>query len=482
MEVDETNTVYVYMWISHGASVSGYNEHFKVESKFKNIALFSKPLQLINAEILFKLEDDPCSLFSNMNIKKQEKVNNITLVSLPPLVFMNYEHESAEVVRNFTGLYRYEFSFVGDSCGRMITRQKILGHNDFIVMFGSNSNITYSQIFKLVKKDCNRIRVDPGTITLGIYACGGIHSDYERYYPFPNPTETEAREPPQANIVDTLNTDDLVATPIRSGLPVNYLLNWQSKSWTPLAKLTTQGCALNVLSYYDMLGETNARVKTVCLTKGTSIYKIIDYIANYYGKNTITKQIKYMIIRYPIQKGLHLIYYMIRLRTSKNKVMIFKMYKDKMHKDKLSQVGHTVSVANIQDDIYFIDPQGTKFSSRINNAEMLIHYISSNYAPQQWNYIDIIYAVINADLAHSLLEPSILRIVATKTNLTQYVQDNDGEILPADRTSIMYGGYEHKRQIKRKNKTKSKTKSKKYNTKKRSNKHYKKHYKTRYRK
>ena len=118
----------------------------------------------------------------------------------------------------------------------------------------------------------------------------------------------------------------------------------------------------------------------------------------------------------------------------------------------------------------------------IENAEMLIHYISINYAPQQWTYIDIIYGVINSDLAFTLVESSIYPLIIRKTNLTNYVQSNDGTILPADRTSIMYGGYEHKRQIKRKNKTKSKTKSKKYNTKKRSNKHYKKHYKTRYRK
>ena len=158
------------------------------------------------------------------------------------------------------------------------------------------------------------------------------------------------------------------------------------------------------------------------------------------------------------------------------------MYKDKMYKGKLSQVGHTVSVANIKNTIYFIDPQVNKFSI-IENAEMLIHYISINYAPQQWwTYIDIIYGVINSDLARTLVESSIYPLIIRKTNLTNYVQSNDGTILPADRTSIMYGGYEHKRQIKRKNKTKSKTKSKKYNTKKRSSKHYKKHYKTRYRK
>lgn len=60
----------------------------------------------------------------------------------------------------------------------------------------------------------------------------------------------------------------------------------------------------------------------------------------------------------------------------------------------------------------------------------------------------------------------------TQSSLQELLSVFGAEILPANRSSIIHGGYENKRQ----------NKSKKYNTKKRSKKHYKKHYKTRYRK
>lgn len=51
------------------------------------------------------------------------------------------------------------------------------------------------------------------------------------------------------------------------------------QDWEALAEMKHQGCGLNVLSFFGIIEENEAREKVVCLNlKGTSIFKIVDYI------------------------------------------------------------------------------------------------------------------------------------------------------------------------------------------------------------
>lgn len=461
----------VYLWISHGSSVSGINKNFGVETKFKQVGLFSEFLTPIYSDILKEIQRDECKLFTHIKMRPEEMIERKKVVFLPPLVFQVYADEKHESIRYFSGLHRFEFEFYDNSCVRNLHSELIFDHSGLVTKFGSRSNIAYSEIFKVVTDDCKKRKIEPNIVTLGIYSCQTIHPDYKQYYPILYLTESFIKEPPQANIVDTIVPGE-IGLPLVIPLTERHLYTLSSiKGWDALAKLTKQGCALNVLSYYNILPEIDAREKTVCLTlKGTSIYKIIDYI-NVYSINKYRYDGKYIIFRFSILNGLSLSIYIAKHNL--DRIVIFKMYGDKMYNGKPSQIGHTVSIINSGGIIRFIDPQVKKSVNiqlldrpdAYNQAALfLLDYFRQEYGGV-WNYVDIVYTL---ERQTTTIQS---RSDLTSETLQSFLQFWDCEILPADRTSIIHGGYENKRQNKRKS-----------NTKKRSKKHSKKYSKTRHRK
>jgi hypothetical protein len=164
--------------------------------------------------------------------------------------------------------------------------------------------------------------------------------------------------------------------------------------WQELAKIKHQGCALNVLSFFGIIKENEAMEKVVCLNiKGTSIFKIVDYI----NEHIITKRNGFVIIRRSFDDALNLfIQNFMNMYKPTNYAVLFKMYIEREHNGKFSHIGHTVAIMNHNDKFYLIDPQANisinlvkdqPFSQQIKNA------YQSKDINNNWNYIDIIFTV-----------------------------------------------------------------------------------------
>jgi hypothetical protein len=119
-----------------------------------------------------------------------------------------------------------------------------------------------------------------------------------------------------------------------------------TNDWQALATITHQGCALNVLSYYNIIHENIARGQVVCLTpKGTSIFTIVDYIKAYLLFDKGISSIGYCIKRFDITTGFSLLLHFLNY-VPENYVIIFKIYSEYYIPGTYdySHIGHAISL------------------------------------------------------------------------------------------------------------------------------------------
>ena len=186
-------------------------------------------------------------------------------------------------------------------------------------------------------------------------------------------------------------------------LKVNISEKWvERKDWAALGKITHQGCGMNVLAFYDLMTQSKARQLGVCLTlKGTSIFRIIDYI-NYHIMTFEHQLLKFFVCRAVLETGLREINaFMNKNKSDKSYVIIFKMYRENNIPGKpqeFSESGHTLSIAfNINDGkTWLMDPQ-IQYYTQINtdNSEELYQLVNSKYnydadVMNHFKFIDLI--------------------------------------------------------------------------------------------
>jgi hypothetical protein len=411
----------MYLWISHGETVSGEHNFYPVETKFQSLVMYSRPFQGITGQKLFEMDKDICRLLlgSCPFIPIVDKATNKKQVFLPPLRFVSItekvnekgvvEAEDPNVVKH-TGLYYFEIEKTGydkKHICKVVYHERLLQHQNIIDMYGSGNYITYSTIFKLVTDDCKTRGVDPKDVVLGIYSC---HSTSEKYVD--KYDQKNIRNLVPQRIDTSLEPASFYNTPLPMGYYASlaFIPFKQFKPWEEaLGTIKTQGCGLNVLSYYDIIPENRAREETMCLSlKGTSIFRIVDYIETYLKEDISYDGSAYAIYRYPLQLGLTQIASFMSLYSPPDGgyAIICKMYDTDYQKGSnvFSQLGHTISFAKKNDGkIYLIDPQGSIFEeitgTDITTLTAIIQRIYNNKA-----FIDIIYTV--HEVASDLL-PSI---------------------------------------------------------------------------
>jgi len=405
------NVLHFYLWISHGTNVSSNHNYYPLETKFSALTFYSRPFETISSEFLQMLDSviinstnnqqgspinqqgSPfiCSLISGScpHIPITDKKTKKKIVYLPPLIFGVFP-DDANDIKYYSGLYYFTLIKTDKENCKILKSEKILDHNK-LLQFG---NITYSLIFKFVLENCYKKNLDPNHVMLGIYSC---QSKYDKYTQEYNQSDINNFIPKYSDIslepADILSNMNQFADNGYSSLCIIRYKNL--KPWNALANIKTQGCGLNVLSYYDILDQTLAREETTCLTiKGTSIFKIIDYI-NDYNLLDPSKYLddKYFVLRMEIKTGLHLIIinFMNQFKTQ-NYAIIFKVYKENFFNKEFSEVGHSVSIAYNQGNIIYIDPQGELNAILQGTPEEMVNQLYSEFLNKtQFRYMDVIF-------------------------------------------------------------------------------------------
>lgn len=184
-------------------------------------------------------------------------------------------------------------------------------------------------------------------------------------------------------------------------------------SWTALAGMTHKGCGLNVLSYYGLMPQYEAREAAVCLPiLGTSVFKVVDFIVYYMRlwdagwwneammNNSPPDRFKTFIVkRFDLSVGLQVLANFINaidIPQRQNKFIFFKLYHEALRGTtrELSHVGHIVSYMLIGGAVVYIDPQMGKHQQidfRFNAEALNSLYGQHDY----YKFVDIVYTEFN---------------------------------------------------------------------------------------
>lgn len=440
------NIRHYFLLILHGINVTPTVNCINMRTGFKNsrINFFIEPNEILytnDLQLLYEHTNRPAhhdtGFYQYIKNTLNDKIDTDFIYSdemgtacLPPMRFHTNDSDTPEM-KNIIGLYHFYY-FVDDTYNvaddtSFYMNKKFYGWDNF-------ETETYSTIYRKIATYIKETKANPtnelestvvNTITdnnvdIGFFTCRQLVDEYAAEYAnlsyhkgivkkIPPGVYIPKEEPPvSAAYVSNQGHDEV--------LLINYDFNLNDKihSWVgALAGVTHQGCALNVLTFFDILSQTDAREKAICLNlTGTSIFKMIDYINQVYPSN-------YGVIRCGLNDALNTILAYFTLVTNRDneaksaiysaltygnfheyvenlssvftrQYIILKMYDvnvSKTDNTKYNEVGHTVAIAVFNGEIYFIDPQ-ISWYTKSNNADELKATIVEKYP--QFNYCDLI--------------------------------------------------------------------------------------------
>jgi hypothetical protein len=355
--------------------------------------MYSRIFETIYPELLESIESgkDVCKLFlGTPSIPITNCKTGIKYTYLPPILFFSKTDDDATIQR-LSGLYYLEVNKYGNDICKITKIRLILNHAGIIQMYGNGNNITYSKIFKNVYDDCEKHGINSEDVVLGLYNCQNAVKYVSKY----NQTNTQGllakRVEPLSLQVIFYNQTNLIS--MQQSIPLVYLYPTiipihKLQNWETLAGIRYQGCGLNVLSYYDIIDENEAREKITCLPiQGSSIFSLVEYINTFLKKipefNTTTG---YVVVRNTIPNSFIFLKQLFDHMKQFNFAIIVKTYSSiyRNGTTSINHIGHSYSFACFQEKYYHIDPQANIFRE-INFSE----------GAGVSGYMDIIFSVTN---------------------------------------------------------------------------------------
>ena len=368
----EKSIDFVQMFESHGKLRHPYVK--ELDANIQEI--------IINKTLMYDL--------TQTEIVETYKPNASNAFSLPPLAWVT--NPLVDINTNYVeliGFYHFIYDHTNKSC---TLNKKILNWHQLTQMGTITYSILFKQINLYLKKHPEYNTIPKSNSGLGIFSCRGI-----------NPVFAKAYSNNNSNTKTHFNTTDAISphipynniNTVKSGYGFSLvslnipkrIINNQDTWIGALLDIKHQGCALNVLSYYDLLKTHYAREMTTCLDiKGTSIFKIVDFINNYFMQLQPPKPHTYLIMRFTKAMAINYLteHFLYENTAVNNTCTIFKMYEKDAYKRGFSEIGHTIALMKIGSNVFLTDPQTMTFINIITNRAEFIKYLNP------WNFFDLI--------------------------------------------------------------------------------------------
>lgn len=385
------NELHYFLWCSHGGTVAAENNLYDVETGVHSVMFYGDQFDTIDSNLLsdaFDYDNNQKPKFTGFDklltggcptVSYQDMVNDRLVLKtlLPPILFfVKKETDPTTFVANtndkisysnIMGLHYFNIRIENESY-KIHEQTQILDWNDLL-----NNNVsTYSKIFGNIKKFCNTKNILPAHAIVGIYACRSFIEKYNGdYLPISLnrflPTFANQNKHMPINLLYTWNVEDTTIGISPCIIKADY--QTVKQTWSALAGLKHQGCALNVLSFFSIISQARAREESVCLNiRGTSIIEICKYINDYLLRMNISKH--FIILRFKYEMGIRCIFqflYGSPVLTGEATIVKFysKLHHQQSGKLKFSNMGHTVAFGVYVTDkgtkmIYFLDPQSSE--------------------------------------------------------------------------------------------------------------------------
>jgi len=436
MDIDIDREDDYFLWISHGETITTEYYRFETVTRIPKLLFYTTHGRFLSANIAnlnSYLQCDPKLAYNNLlrDIPPFEVANDYFLgvrekivgeiindqyysICLPPLLYgvNNYNKEHPQLI-GVMGLYHFK---VNNSNKEMRLVEKIMNWNDIDREINKNPNkvtsLTYSKIEGFIKKYINKynlryklmneekkvmndLPINIDLCSLGIFTCRSFSENYSKQsssletspidvYKFKN--IIDFTRPEKFNEIQMNDNGCLIL--LGFNFDKNKMEEKISKWEGPLAKIEYQGCAFNILNFYNFMDDEISRSLAVCLpSTGTSIFSFIDYLNNIIIKQN-RRIFKYLVLRLTLSK---LWDFFIQCKLDKTLIPFnfipVKLYREDITSDnKKSFVGHFVSFwyNGDNDKLYLIDPQQQYYITDTDIDKYMNDY--------GFQYVDIVIA------------------------------------------------------------------------------------------
>jgi len=207
-----------------------------------------------------------------------------------------------------------------------------------------------------------------------------------------------------------------------------------TSAWSTLARQRIVGCGMNVLAYYGIIEESDARCRVSALpVQGQSIFSVYTM----FHDAEIREPTKFVVVRVPLENSDVLFQELQQI--PEDVVTFVKLYADTIHTGADSHVGHTISFIKHSGVLYLVDPQAGG-NVKIHSGAELRHHTSTLYHDK--NFIDMVF----------IERPTIAREGRTVYNVVEFrerVGALRGRIISMN--GLHWGG-KHTRRVHKKNK------------------------------
>ena len=429
----DLSEIHFFLWCSHGGTVSSEFNLYNVETGVNCVMFYGNHYDKIGHNLLqhamaynpitklptyqnFDTILNGCSTLSQQ-LTDENGVSRLNTL-LPTLIFhtmptdsYNWLDEKAKITyQDFMGLHYFKIVIEN---GQYVIKlsEKIMNWGDI----ANKSVVTYSLIFNTIKKHCKDKNIPQHEATTGIYACSSFIDKYQGDYTainlkhfIPRIADTKHRPIYLESSLNNINANLCISPCV---FPANYQSVFQT--WEALARITHQGCALNVLSFFSIISQARAREEATCLNiKGTSIVDICKYINNFLIQQ-FNLQHQFIILRFGFNKGIeYIINFLSKSELTEVAVCVkfyTKLYHPEKGTNKFSNMGHTVAFGVYEDllktkVIYYIDPQvgknyiiaqiqSFKDATLEENISTFISKFEIEYPNDPYSHMDIIFII-----------------------------------------------------------------------------------------
>ena len=392
---DEPEQKIMYLICQHGINTANTHSLYPIRSPFPSVVYYSPGAYQILPEDTARRLIQECEgdLVTSTELQNGtfKAFSDHHYLHLPPL--LNKIEEADLHKPLFTaleGVWRVVFTNnIVKSKTRLLDQRQWLAK-----AFNNRTETTRTQSFILhtLEKIVREQRDDPTTVSVGMLVC----HDQTAYRHLiadmsGNPSYANAAEEPVLLPKKELFSSSEEIRPRHElslalwGVPGFNPLS--TSAWTALARQRIVGCGMNVLAYYGIIQESEARCRVSALpVQGQSIFSVYTM----FHDAKIIEPTKFVVVRVSLENSDVLFQELQKI--PEHAVTFVKLYAaDAIRKGAAvedSHVGHTISFIKHQGVLYLVDPQAGG-NVAIHNGTELRQY--TRYLYHDKNFIDMVF-------------------------------------------------------------------------------------------
>jgi hypothetical protein len=382
----------MYLICQHGINTASTHSLYPIRSPFPSVVYYSPGAYQILPEdtarrLIQECEGDLVTSTALQN-GTFKVLSDHHYLHVPPLLMKIEEADLHKpLFRALEGVWKVVFT---DNIVTSITR--LLDQRQWLAAAFDNSTETtrtQSYILHTLEKIVKDQGDHPATVSVGMLVCHDQTAyrdriadlSYNRSY------ANAAKEPillPKENL---FSSSEQIGPTHQLSLAGSEIEGFLSPTWEALARQRIVGCGMNVLAYYKIIEQSDARCRVSALpVQGQSIFSV--YTMFHDAKITIPT--KFVVVRVPLENSYVLFEELQKIPESV--VTFVKLYAaDTIQKGAAvedSHVGHTISFIKHLGVLYLVDPQAGVNVPISSGAELRQH---TRYFYHDKNFIDMVF-------------------------------------------------------------------------------------------